>query len=821
MEEQQIKESQDSSVDFKSLIYIFLSKWYWFAASVFVAFVVGVFVYLSTVPMYERGMQVLINSDSKGSGSVMGNIDQFGTFGTFGNVATANEIQAFLSNDLMAEVVNRMNLDIEYESKGLFHNKVVYGEKLPIKVEFMDLKAEDVAKMKVIVGSDGSITMRDFELKDETLKGEGGGTVKDSTIFKTPLGRVKVSKAAEFGETSQEIMVTKHPQLSAIKSYKGRLTAAKVDKQADVIRLAMTDKSKDRADDILDTLISVYNEQWIKNKNQIAVSTSDFINERLKVIEEELSGVDANIAGYKSSNMVPDVKAAAQLYMNEGSQLNQQMMDVRNQLYMAQYIRNYLNDKSNVTNPIPSISGITNSSVDRQISEYNEQILRRNNLVAQSSERNSLVVSADRVLETLRQSIISSMDNNITALKSQLQNLERNEARINSRISANPTQAKNLLSVERQQSVKEALYLYLLQKREENELSQAFTAYNTRIIESPTGSQAPKSPRRNMILLVAVVIGFAIPAAVLFIRESMNTKVRGRDDLSSLKLSFMGEIPERLSKEDRKLINRAKKHLRALGIKSKKLKKGQNETAPVVVKEGKRDVLNEAFRVVRTNLEYISNKGECTVFQQTSLNAGSGKSFISLNLGICIAIKKKKVLLIDGDLRRGTLSICVNSPAHGLSDYLSGKVELENIGSVIYKFEGCETLDVLPIGKMPPNPTELVGNGKLPDLIKKLRLHYDYIFVDCPPVEIVADTQIISQEVDRSIFVVRAGLMEKSALPVVQRYAESDKLKNTVILLNGTKYEGGSYYGGRRGYYYGSYYHGYGYGYGNKYYNAE
>lgn len=396
MEEQQIIEPQDSSIDFKSLIYIFLSKWYWFAASVFVALVVGVFVYLSTVPMYERGMQVLINSDSKGAGTVMGNIDQFGTFGNFGNVATANEIQAFMSNDLMAEVVNRMSLFVEYESKGLFHNKVLYGDQLPIRVEFMDLKPDDVAKMKLVVDKEGNVTLKGFELKDESLKGEGGGKVKDTSVFKTPLGRVKVYQSAEYMEPNQEILVTKYPLLSAIKNYKSKLTAVKVDKQADVIRLAVTDKSKERADDILDTLISVYNEQWIKNKNQIAVSTSDFINDRLKVIEEELSGVDANIAGYKSSNMVPDVKAAAQLYMTEGSQLNSQMMDVRNQLYMAQYIRNYLNDKSNITNPIPSISGITNSSVDRQISEYNEQILRRNNLVAQSSERNSLVVSADR-----------------------------------------------------------------------------------------------------------------------------------------------------------------------------------------------------------------------------------------------------------------------------------------------------------------------------------------------------------------------------------------------------------------------------------------
>lgn len=810
-----IKDQQYTGFDFKSFVFLCLSKWYWFAISVFAVFIIGLFIYLSATPLYERSMQVLIKSDAQGSGGVMGNLDAFGTFGNFGgNVATANEIQAFTSNDLMTQIVKRMHLDVEYEEHGIFHDKVLYSETLPFKVDFFNLKNDDFASMTLSLDTSGNIVLSDFILNESAINKTIPIKFFDTT--ETPLGRISIAQVGVVdSETAHEITITKYPILTAVKDYKSRLTATKVDKQSDVIRLSFIDKSQKRADDILDTLISFYNDQWMKDKNQIAEATSKFIDERLKHIQEELSDVDAHISNYKSANRLPDVKAAANLYMNESNVINNQIMDINNQLYMAQYIRDYLVDKTNITSPIPSISGINNTSVDRQIAEYNEQILRRNNLVAQSSERNTLVINADRALETLRQSIISSMDNNIYALNSQLQHLKQGAAKIDARISANPTQAKQLLSVERQQSVKEALYIYLLQKREENQLSQAFTAYNTRIIEHPTGSPFPKSPRRNIILIVAVFIGFALPASIIFVMDAMNTKVRGRSDLNELKLSFLGEIPERMSREDRKLINKLKKQLRKLRLSQKKV---TNETtAPVVVKEGKRDVLNEAFRVLRTNLEYLSNKDECTVFQQTSLNAGSGKSFLSLNLGICIAIKKKRVLLIDGDLRRGTLSVCVNSPQKGLSNYLNGTVELDNIEDIIYNFSGCSTLDVIPIGKMPPNPTELVGNGRFPELIKKLRQSYDYIFIDCPPVEIVADTQIIASDVDRTIFVVRAGLMEKSALPEVQRFADSGKLKNTVLLLNGTKYEGGSYYGGRRGYYYGSYYHSY----GNKYYNAD
>lgn len=798
-----------SSIDLKTILDLYLNKWYYFAISVAVALIIGALVYLSTTPMYERSMQVLVKSDTKTAGGIMGDIENIGTFGNFGgNMEVANEILAFSSNDLVAEVVNRMHLYMEYSEKGLFHDRVLYGEDLPVCVKLPDIEKEQDATFSLAVKKDGSVELSKFVLYDKgDVIVESNDEVKThiGNTVKTPIGNVNILPGAPIKE-EQTILVTKSSLTSTIKAYKKLLSATRVDKQADVIQLSITDKSNRRGDDILDTLIAAYNELWIKNKNQIAVSTSEFINNRLEVIVNELSGVDADISNYKSANMVPDVKTAANLYMTESSTLNTQITEVNNQLYIAQYIRSYLVDKSNITNPIPAISGVTNASVDKQIAEYNEQILRRNNLAAQSSEKNSLVISADRMLETMRQSIIASMDNNIYALNSQLKNLKQNEAKINARISSNPAMAKQLLSVERQQTVKEALYLYLLQKREENELSQAFTAYNTRIIEHPTGSNIPKSPRRNRILLVAIFVGLAIPGGLLFANETMNTKVRSRKDLETLSAPLIGEIPEIESKENRKLINRIKKRISRI-----RPQKSTQSTPPTpIVREGKRDVLNEAFRVLRTNLEYISKGDGCTVYQMTSFNAGSGKSFISLNIGLCLALKRKRVLLVDGDMRHATTSACINSPKKGLSNYLNNQIELDNINEVIYKYAEGSTLDVLPVGKIPPNPSELIGNGRLSELIKRMRQQYDYIFLDCPPVDIVADTQIVANDVDRSIFVIRAGLLERDMIPEVQKLYESDKLKNIVVLLNGSNYVGGKYYYGKR----------YGYGYGYKsYYN--
>ena len=819
---EELNEQQSSNIDIKNIIGVCLSKWYWFAISAAVALLIGVYIALSAVPQYERKMKVLIKTDTQGGGSVMGDLAATGTFGNFGGLANnsvGNEIQAFSSTDIMTEVVKRLDLDMEYTEKGLLHDNVKYGAELPVKVKLIDVEAEDVATFKMQVTPSRSVTLSEFVLNNE-VKGEKGRalSVKIGDTVKSPIGRLCVYQTGAFDTVAHTIKVSKAPMTLTVKGYMASTTAARADKQADVIDLTIATNSKAKGDDVLDTIMVVYNEQWIKDKNKIAESTSKFINERLQVIERELSGVDEDISTYKSANKLPDVKAAATLYMGESSTLASQIMEIDNQLYVAQYIRDYLVDKANNTSTIPAISGINNSSMDQQIAEYNGQILRRNNLVAQSSEKNSLVQSADRALETMRQSIIASMDNNIYALKSQLNNLKQNEAKINSRISANPTQAKQLLSVERQQAVKESLYLYLLQKREENELSQAFTAYNTRIIENPTGPAVPKSPRKRLIVLVALVIGLALPAGVIFLMETLNTRVRGREDVESLSVPFVGEIPAIEQPGDRKLKARLTKWSdRWLG-KFKKAKKKAVTKSIIVVEEGNRNVYNEAFRVVRTNLEYLAkNSGEsnCVVFQMTSMNAGSGKSFITNNIAICLALRKKKILMIDGDLRHATLSASVNSPHKGIANYLNEQIELDGVKGLMCKFPGHESLDVLPVGKIPPNPTELVGNGRLAALLEYLRPDYDYIFIDCPPVDIVADTQIISREVDRTIFVVRAGLLERDLVPDIQKMADTGKLTNMVLLLNGTKYEGGGYYyGKRRGY-------GYHYGYSHDYYASN
>jgi len=356
------------------------------------------------------------------------------------------------------------------------------------------------------------------------------------------------------------------------------------------------------------------------------------------------------------------------------------------------------------------------------------------------------------------------------------------------------------LSVERQQKVKESLYLFLLQKREENELSQAFTAYNTRVVTSPTGEMKPTSPDRRRILLAAILLGLLVPAIIIYIRENMNSKVRGRKDIESLTIPFIGEIPFYTHSSHKRPFRRW------LG----KLKGGQkeDEACSVVVKPKSRNMINEAFRVVRTNMEFMIGSGESKkTIMVTSLNPGSGKTFLAINTAVSFAIKGKKVAVVDFDMRRASLSEYVNKPQTGIADYLNGKIQYWHDAKVL--LEGYENLDVIPVGTIPPNPTELLFSDKIQQLIDDLRHEYDLVFFDCPPVEYVADATVIAKYADMTAFVIRTGLMEREMLPMVEGYYNNKKFNNMSIILNGTPIVGNRYG-----------YHRYGYGYGGNSYGG-
>lgn len=786
----------DNGFNLQDVLQQCLSHWYWFLISLAVVMGFAFAYLLSTPPTYTRTAALLIKDEGKGQSLSSDVGSSFSNMGLFQiNTNINNEIYSLQSSAIMLDVVRRLHLNIDYKVDGTFYKKTVYGSELPYRVEFFDLQDNDNLSFTLVTSADGQISLQEFTHNGTEMTTVPRGMAGDT--LSTPAGRVLVTPVArQEGTDVPPLYVTRSDVYGTVGACSSHLSVAQLNDQSTIINLTYTDVCTQRAEDVLNTLISVYNENWVKDRNQIAVSTSMFINERLAVIERELGNVDEDISSYKSEHLLPDVQTAASMYMTQSSETNARILALNTQLSMARYIRNYLTAASSRNQLLPANSGIESANIESQISQYNAMQLQRNNLVSNSSEQNPLVIDLDQSLKAMRGAIVTSIDNLMVTLNTQLQSLRQSEQHTTARLAENPSQGKYLLSVERQQKVKEALYLFLLQKREENELSQAFTAYNSRIITPPNGSNAPTAPVRNTILLIAVFIGLALPAAVIILRVMLVTTVRGRKDLEGIRPPFMGEIPQCGSKAKHRLGKKPEEHTEM----------------QFVVKEKSRDIINEAFRVVRTNFEFvIGNSPNCRIIMVTSFNPGSGKTFVTANLASCLAIKGKKTVMVDLDLRRASLSKAITHTHTGISNYLAGQpVSLNDI--LQREVNGLSNLDLVPVGVLPPNPTELLVSERLEEFLNQLKQRYDYIFIDCPPVEIVADAAIISKWADMTLFVIRAGLLERSMLPELDRLYSEDKYKNLSVILNGTEAASGRYGYHRYGYRYG---YNYGYGYGD------
>lgn len=777
-----------------------ITHWHWYVISVVLCMLMASYYILKTPKVYSRKAYIEVKEDdSKRGSSIMKRISSAADFGMIDNSSNANnQVYNFMMPALALETAQRLHLDYNYYADGLFQDQALYGNTLPVTATVDGINDKTTLAFTIDLTPSGTFTLSKFSrdadnYPDAEVKGKIGQSVK------TPIGNITINKTPDYDvKKDRRILVRRTSLYAAQSSINGRLKASLVNKLATILELSFTDVCPQRAEDIINTIILVNNENWIKDKNQVTISTNQFINERLKVIEQELGGVDNDISSYMSENLITDNKTAAALFLNESTEASNKILELNNQLYMIRHVRTYLQKGGN-DQLLPENSGIKDASLEKAINDYNLLVLRRKSLLANSSEDNPLVQKLDESLSAIRHSVIEGLENQNTLITSQIKSLSSSVSSNTSKISNAPRQQKYILSVERQQKVKEALYLFLLEKREENELSQAFTAYNTRIANPPMGSDIPISPKRSLILLVALIAGLIIPAVILYAIEQMNTKVRGRKDLESLSAPYIGEIPFFALKK-------LKWWQKMLRVKPESLADYEKKNIKVLVNPGENNIINEAFRVVRTNLSYMQTvKDKGVIIMVTSCNPGSGKSFCTANIASSFAVAGKKVLAIDLDLRRASLSAVVNNPKDGISNYIAGF----STQCFETKADNIDGMSIIPVGVLPPNPAELLLNPKLKEFIDSKRSEYDYIFLDCPPVEIVADASIISKYADMTIFVIRAELMEREMLPNIERYYNEKLYPNLAVLLNGSSTTRGRY-----GYQYGYQNKSYGYGYG-------
>ena len=754
---------------FKDMIGLCLKNWYWFALALILALAVAWFQVKRTPPVYLRSASIMIKQN--GSDGLDKTLQDLGVDQTSTNIV--NEILLMNSSVVAEEVVRRLNLTVDYFEEGTFYDKTLYGVQLPFSIQFLDLDDNASVTLTAQVRPDSTLVLSGLShFEEESITMHLGDTLL------TSRGRITAKAEGAFPQGAHPLVkVVRSSIHSASEKVRGHTVAKLREKNSSIIDINYRDVSLNRADDILNTLITVYNEQWMKNRNKQIVSTNEFILDRLAVIEQELGSVDEDISSYKSENLIPDVSQAGAMAVAEANEASKQATELAMKIGQLRSTYEYLLSTDDDSQQIPLYSNIDNSAILQRISEYNQLVLQRNNHQSFSSAQNPLVVELNKQLAALRQSIVSALSNEISSLQVQQNALRSMRVAAEGRVAQNPRQANYLLSVERQQMVKESLYLFLLQKREENELSQAFTAYNTQLIEPAHGSWDPIEPVARNIYLIALLLGLGIPALVIFLKEILNTSVRDRKDFKFMQAPFAGVIPQ------------------AGG----KCKKDKVEKPEIMVKEGSRDIVNEAFRVVRSNLEFmLGHASSHKTVMVTSINPDSGKTFITANLAKTVSLKGRKVLAMDLDLRKASLSTYAGKTRQGISGYLAG--ESEDYHSLIVHLDG---FDLFPCGILPPNPSELLYSPRFQKLIEALKQEYDIVFMDCPPVEIVADPAIVNRFADLTIFVARSGMLEKSFLPEIDQWYLDKKYNNLVMLLNGSDPDAGHYA-----------YHRYGYGYG-------
>ena len=749
---------------------VLLLKWHWFALSVFMCLMLA-FVYIRTVPVvYKREAVVQLKSTAKTE-------EAFNEKQLFAdnNNNIDGEILIFKSRLLMGEVVQRLGLDIGYSVDDGLKNKDLYVDS-PVEIIFPDSTFSKPASFSVISLQDGG-----FRIKG--LEDDPDGVMKYSfgTPLNSPVGRMIVKRTSFFTDEWLDvpIQVTCGEHESLISSYLGGLEAERSVKDANLLTLTYLDTNSKRGDDILNMLIQVYVDESMQDKNMIIRNTAVFIDERLQLINEELGDVENNIENYRKQNQSADLAEEAKIYLGNRNRHDMEITELTNQRELVELVQMYLHDPLKNEHLLPANTGITSVGVEGMIDKYNTTLLERNKLMVNAGDNSPAVKERSSQLASLRNAIAQSLRNTKEAIDMKLDYTRRMQMLEIGKISSIPTQQKYVLSVERQQKIKEELFLYLLNKREENALSLATADSNLRIVDKAYAA-GMAGANALVILLAALLTGLLLPGLCFYIRQLLDVKVRGRKDIEeNLTIPFLGEIPRKSKKSDL-----------------------------VVVHEQGRDAVSEAFRIIRSNLDFMLNKKEeAQSIMFTSFNPGSGKTFMTANLAVALVLAGKRVILLEMDIRKGSTKNEDGTVPAGITNYLSGKVT--DVKEIIRQSEWCDGLDIIASGPVPPNPAELLLSDRLDKLIEMLKREYEFILIDTVPYRVVADAQIINRVTDLCIYVIREGRFDRRLLPDVEKLYTGGKLSQMAVVLNEVCYEQTGYYG-----YYG--YYGYGYEHGSE-----
>lgn len=752
---------------------------YWKLIVVFVVLcLVAAFAYLRVaVPKYQVTAKILLQDKNKGSFS--SSADMLADFGFQAqNTNAENEMEVMRSMSVVRGAVAKSGLNVSYAIPGVI-NKPIYKEASPVFVTYGDTVSGTVSMdslaalyapitMRFHFGADGKTDLEYscYVTRDAREPQDFKAVVSSYPyVLKTPLGNVLIEKNSAFEQdVTGDLIVELNPLESVALSYMSALNIAPVSKNSSVAVLAINTPLPSNGMDFLNAVIDNYNYVTNEDKRQVARQTEAFIIERIDSLSKELVVMETRLSNYKKKNELIDPKLdAPQVSLNK-TEYTKQVEEIDLMLKSSKFLKDFVHNPENDLKVIPTTFGLTiDQSLVALITNYNKEVIELNQLQLSATGDNPLLKNATIRVQQLQSDLRVAIDAFDRSLHLQRDAIATLLAGYTSRYEQSPDIERELVTIERECAIKSELYVMLLQKYEENALSLAVTSNNLRCIDSPllVGRVAPNS---KMIFLVALFVGLLIPAAIIYVRESMRTQLTINDDLSTLTtLPCVGNIPVKHSV------------------------KGERSKA-VVVARNKNDIMAEAFRTLRTNLQFVMKKSTGKVVMFTSTTSGEGKTFVASNLAMSVALLGKKVLLMGLDIRRPRLAEMFGFNKHdeGITSYLAADEKDTDILDRAIRPSGIEeNLDILPAGIVPPNPAELLARPNMDKAIEYLSTKYDYIILDTAPVALVTDSMIISRVADVVAYVARLDYTQKADIKYLNSIVAEGKLENVSLVVNG------------------------------------
>ncbi|WP_343486588.1 polysaccharide biosynthesis tyrosine autokinase [Allomuricauda sp. d1] len=770
--------------DYRELLKPYIKNWKWFAVSGLIALIIGFVYNRYAVPRYAVQAKIQILDNNQGS-SQLNVFEDLGILGE-GGIEIEDEIEIIKSRSNLIELVKRLGLNINITALGNIRSSAIYrNPDPPFNINFL-------APDSLVYNSRASffITLAS-KTTFEYAENEKGPTEVHSygETFSSPVGDIIVTpnnlNSHKFG-TNYVVSVN---TLSAVAAYYQKALDISVENhRSKILTLSLNDAIVPRAQDVINTLIAIYNQNDIDDKKALADRTSEFINDRIAQISSNLTSADESAVEFKSDRGLTDIATQTNLNLNLGAQNQQQLQDAAIQLDIASSMKDII-DNDDGYDLLPSNIGLQDRSIATTTQRYNELALERKRLLESSNDKNPIIVNLDQQLDGLKRSMRTSLNGMTNSLSLQVNDLSSRQSRINSRIYSAPKNERALRDISRQQETTESLYLYLLQKREEAQIAFASSEPKSNILDDAYAvSDFPISPKKNIVLLASLLVGLLVPFSIVYVNSLLDNKVHNKVGLEKLTedIPVLAELPK-ISKKENKL-----------------------------VKLGERTVLAESLRILRTNLDYLlksKNKkdGKANIIYVTSSVSGEGKTLVASNLAMIFANTNKKVLLIGGDIRNPKIyqfysgknvdklgKATRNKDDNGLTEYLVDQ-NLEGKDIISTMLANDQMVDVIYSGKIPPNPAELLMNGRMKALLESMATQYDYIIVDTAPLMVVTDTLLISEYADRILYVTRAGVTETKVLEYPLKLYKEGKLNGLSFVVNGVN-DSNLGYGGKYGY---------------------